>query len=145
MRLQSLQRMALALAEERSLEVILQRLVQGLVDEGLALGRVWLLNSGDICAACPLRDECPDQLRCLHLVASAGRSLDGTDDWSRLSGDFRRIPLGARKVGHIGATGLSVLIGDISTDTRWTPRADWVARESIRSFAGHPLVFRGEV
>src|SRR5262245_62164069 len=118
--------MSLAIAEERSLEVILQRLVQGLVDEGLALGRIWLLGAGDICAACPLRDECPDQRRCLHLAASAGRSLDGTDDWSRLSGDFKRIPLGARKVGHIGATGLSVLIGDLSAETRWTPRADWV-------------------
>src|SRR4029453_17582882 len=145
MRLQSLQRMSLALAEERSLDVILQRLVQGLVDEGAALGRVWLLDRGDICDTCPLRTECSDQTRCLHLVASAGRSRDGADDWSRLSGDFRRIPLGARKVGHIGATGSSVLLRDLSAETQWLPRADWVARESIRSFAGHPLVFRGEV
>src|SRR6185369_17050912 len=110
---QALQQMALALAEERSLDVILQRLVQGLVDEGVALGRVWLLDRGDICDACPLRAEYPDQTRCLHLVASAGRSLDGTEDWARLSGDFRRIPLGVRKVGYIGATGSSVLLGDI--------------------------------
>ena len=143
--LQSLQRVSVAVAEERSLEVILQRLVQGLVDEGMALARVWLLDPGDICVSCPLRDECPDHTRCLHLVASAGRSLDGREDWSRLSGDFRRIPLGARKVGHIGATGSSVLIPDITAETRWSPRADWVARESIRSFAGHPLLFRGDV
>jgi transcriptional regulator with GAF, ATPase, and Fis domain len=137
--------MSLALAEERSLDIILQRLVEGLVDEGAALARVWLLDRGDICAACPLREECADQTRCLHLVASAGRSLDGTEDWSRLSGDFRRIPLGARKVGHIAATGAPVLVGDIRAERRWTPRADWVARESVRSFGGHPLVFRGEV
>jgi transcriptional regulator with GAF, ATPase, and Fis domain len=142
---QALQQMSLALAEERSLDVILQRLVQGLVDEGVALGRVWLVDRGDICDTCPLRAECPDQARCLHLVASAGRSLDGTEDWARLSGDFRRIPLGVRKVGHIGATGSSVLLGDIEADTHWAPRPDWVARESIRSFAGHPLIFRGEV
>src|SRR5262249_55775872 len=67
------------------------------------------------------------------------------EDWSRLTGEFRRIPLNARKVGHIGATGSSVLLPDLAHETRWTPRADWVARESIRSFAGHPLVFRGEV
>lgn len=145
MRLQSLQQMSLALAEERSLDLILQRLVQGLVEEQLALARVWLVDGGDICAVCPLRDECPDRTRCLHLVASAGRSLDGSEDWSRLSGDFRRIPLGARKVGHIAASGSSVLLREIGAEARWAPRHDWVARESIRSFAGHPLVFRGEL
>jgi transcriptional regulator with GAF, ATPase, and Fis domain len=145
MRLQSLQRVSLALAEERSLDVILDRLVHGLLDERLALARVWLFDAGDICAVCPLRDECSDQTRCLHLVASAGQSADGKEDWSRLSGDFRRIPIGARKVGYIGATGSSVLIRDIGQEERWKPRPDWVARESIRSFAGHPLVFRGEV
>jgi transcriptional regulator with GAF, ATPase, and Fis domain len=70
--------------------------------------------------------------------------LDGTQDWSRLTGDFRRIPLNARKVGHVGATGSSVLIREIGQEERWQPNTDWVARESIRSFAGHPLVFRGE-
>jgi transcriptional regulator with GAF, ATPase, and Fis domain len=145
MRPQSLQRVSLALAEERSLDALLQRLVQGLVDEELALARVWLFEPGDICPACPLRDECADRARCLHLVASAGRSLDGKDDWSHLSGDFRRIPLGARKVGHIGATGSSVLLRELGKEERWPARPDWVARESIRSFAGHPLTFRGEV
>jgi transcriptional regulator with GAF, ATPase, and Fis domain len=141
----SLQRVSLALAEERSPDVVLQRLVQGLVDEGVALARVWLLEPGDICQTCPLRDECRDQTRCLHLVASAGRSQDGSEDWSRLSGNFRRIPLGARKVGHIGATGTSVLIRDLAQERHWKPNAEWVAGETIRSFAGHPLVFRGEL
>jgi transcriptional regulator with GAF, ATPase, and Fis domain len=144
-RLQSLQRVSLALAEERTLEVMLRRLVEGLVGEGLALARVWLLEPGDICTVCPMREECADRTRCLHLVASAGHSADGIEDWSRLTGDFRRIPLGARKVGHIGATGSAVLLRDLSTEERWTPRQDWVARESIRSFSGHPLVFRGEL
>jgi GAF domain-containing protein len=140
----SFQGLLLEVAEERSLDTLLERLVRGLVNEGLALARVWLIDAGDICASCPLRQECSDQTRCLHLVASAGRSLDGTEDWSRLTGDFRRIPLNARKVGHVGATGSSVLIRDIGQEGRWRPDADWVARESIRSFAGHPLVFRGE-
>ncbi|HET7293119.1 MAG TPA: sigma 54-interacting transcriptional regulator [Vicinamibacteria bacterium] len=144
-RLESLQKVSLALAEERSPDVLLQRLVQGLVDEGVALARVWLLDRGDICQACPMRDECPDQTRCLHLVASAGRSKDGGEDWSRLSGSFRRIPLGARKVGHVGATGSSVLIRDLAQEQHWKPNADWVLHETIRSFAGHPLVFRGEL
>jgi transcriptional regulator with GAF, ATPase, and Fis domain len=141
---ESLQDISLAAAEERSLDTILQRLVSGLVGEDLALARVWLLDAGDICDTCPLRGECADRARCLHLVASAGRSLGGADDWSRLTGEFRRIPLNARKVGHIGATGSPVLIRDLAGEVHWKPRADWVARESIHSFAGHPLVFRGE-
>ena len=145
MELESLQALAVAIAEERSFDAILSRLVQGLVAQGIALARVWLLDPGDMCARCALRQECHDQTRCLHLVASAGGSLNGTEIWSRLTGDFRRIPLGARKVGHIGATGTSVLLRDIAQDARWTPRADWIARESIRSFAGHPLIFRGEI
>lgn len=145
MRLQSLQEVAVAVAEERSLDRILHRLVEGLAVEDVALARVWLLDAGDMCKTCPLRDECRDQTRCLHLVASAGRSLDGRDDWSRLTGGFRRIPLNARKIGFIGGTGSPVLLPDISHDARWQPRPDWVARESIRSFAGHPLIFRGEI
>src|SRR5262245_14686246 len=145
MRLESLQEVALAIAQERSLDAILGRVVEGLATEGVALARVWLIDAGDLCSTCRLRSECHDQTRCLHLVASAGRSLDGTEDWSRVSGDFRRIPLNARKVGHIGRTGSSVLLPDIAIDERWRPRAQWVARESIRSFAGHPLVFRGEI
>ena len=145
MHLESLQKVSLALAEERSPAVVLQRLVQGLVDEGAALARVWLLERGDICRECPLRDECKDQTRCLHLVASAGHARDGSEDWSRLSGNFRRIPLGARKVGHVGATGSSVLIRDLSRERHWKPNTDWVAREGMCSFAGHPLVFRGEL
>src|SRR5262249_52324277 len=99
MRLESLQDVALAIAQERSLDAILGRLVEGLATEGVALARVWLIEAGDICATCPLGHECDDRARCLHLVASAGRSLDGTEDWSRLDGGFRRIPLNARKVG----------------------------------------------
>src|SRR5262249_51841094 len=139
------QGLALALGEERSLDRLLLRLVQGLAQEGAALARVWLVDAGDICETCPMRAECADRARCLHLAASAGRSLDGTEDWSRLTGDFRRIPLNARKVGHIAATGSPVLLPDIASDERWAPRPEWIARESIRSFAGHPLVFRGDV
>jgi transcriptional regulator with GAF, ATPase, and Fis domain len=143
--LQSFQDISLAIAEERSLDTILQRLVQGLERENLALARVWLFDAGDICDTCSMRPECADQTRCLHLVASAGRSLDGAEDWSRLTGEFKRVPSNARKVGHIAATATSVLLPDIAIDDRWKPRADWISRESIRSFAGHPLVFRGEV
>src|SRR5262245_36479933 len=145
MRLEALQEVALAIAQERSLDAILGRLVEGLATEGVALARVWLIDAGDLCATCRLRDECHDRTRCLHLAASAGHSLDGAEDWSRLNGDFRRIPLNARKIGYIARTGSTVFLRDISSDEQWAPRKDWVARERIRSFAGHPRRFRVEI
>ena len=50
-----------------------------------------------------------------------------------------------RKVGHIAARGESLLVADIERDAGWIARPEWARAEGIRSFAGHPLVFRGEV
>jgi Sigma-54 interaction domain len=86
-------------------EVVLSRIVSGLVaQENVALVRLWLAAQGDFCDACRLRDECPNQTRCLHLMASAGNPVASAEDWSRLNGDSRRMPFNARKVGVIGAT-----------------------------------------
>src|SRR5215831_5053047 len=107
-----LQSIALAVAEARSVDVVLQRIVNGLCGQpGIALARIWLIAPGDICSSCAARPECPDQTRCLHLLASAGRSLHDTDEeWTRLTGDFRRIPLNVWKVGRIGGAGTPMLI-----------------------------------
>jgi transcriptional regulator with GAF, ATPase, and Fis domain len=111
----------------------------------VALARVWLIAPGDICATCPLRAECPDQTRCLHLSASAGAPLDGRADWSRLDGAFRRFPLGVRKIGRIGASGDGLFIEDVARDHDWIAHPDWVRHERIGSFGGQPLVFNGEI
>src|SRR5580765_6380287 len=93
-----LQSVALAVAEARSVESVLDGIVQGLGVEGeVALARIWLIEPGDMCSSCLMRAECPDQSRCLHLVASAGRASRAHEDWSRLTGAFRRIPLNVRK------------------------------------------------
>ena len=137
---------ALAVAQEKHLETVMRMIVEGVNKESdIALVRLWLLAPGDICADCYLRPDCPDQTRCLHLVASAGHPLNEHEDWSRLNGAFRRFPLGVRKIGLIGQSGESILIPDISTDLRWVVRTEWAKREAIRSFAGHPLKFRKEV
>ena len=84
--------MALAVAAETSVDRVLSQIVEGLVAAtAVALARVWLIAPGDICATCPLRAECPDQTRCLHLSASAGAPLDGRADWSRLDGSIQTI------------------------------------------------------
>src|SRR5262249_41439952 len=105
--------------------------------------RVWLSGPGDICETCLMRSRCPDQHRCLHLVASAGSPhASPGEDWSRVDGEFRRFPLGVFKVGRVGAAGSALLLNDPMAEG-WV-RLDWVQREAIRSFGGQPLVFRGE-
>ncbi|MGL4401873.1 MAG: sigma 54-interacting transcriptional regulator, partial [Luteolibacter sp.] len=110
----------------------------------IALVRIWLIDKGDICAECPMRTDCADQSHCLHLVASAGNPTDKQENWSRLDGSFRRFPIGVRKIGHIAATGQPIQIPDMTSDLQWVAKPDWARREGIVTFAGNPLVFRGE-
>ena len=147
MRLEGLEQVALAAAEARSLDVVLARVVEGLIaDAGFALARIWLTGLGDICDVCPMRAECPDQTICLHLAASSGNPRSGPRDaWGNLDGAFRRFPLGVRKVGRIAASGEPLLIADVAQDNAWIADPAWVRSEGIQSFAGQPLVFRDEV
>ena len=128
-----LQRIALSVAEARSVDLVLQRIVEGLAEQPeVALARIWLIGPGDICDSCRVRADCPDQTRCLHLLASAGRSLrDPDEDWTRLTGDFRRIPLNVWKVGRIGGTGTPVLMTDsLAVDREITGRSGSMPRGS---------------
>ncbi len=143
---ESLQAVSLAAAQERSVETVLHRIVEGLASQpGIALARVWLVGPGDICPTCPMRRECPDQTRCLHLAASHGHPTKKGDDWARLDGAFRRFPLAIRKVGRVGALGVPILIKDVTRDMGEFARPEWIEAEEIRSFGCQPLVFRGEI
>ena len=57
---------------------------------------------------------------------------------------YRRFPLGVRHVGKIGSSGKSQLLYDTAKDSEWFARGDWLRKEGIKSFAGHPLIFRNE-
>jgi transcriptional regulator with GAF, ATPase, and Fis domain len=147
MELESLQTLALEIAQERSVEDVLKKIVRGLAEQpGAALARIWLKSPGDICQKCPMRLKCPDQTECLHLMASCGNpSKSGVEDWSNLKGDFRRFPLGALKIGKIGATGIPIFLPDTTQDNEWIARPNWAQREGIRAFAGQPLIYRNEI
>jgi transcriptional regulator with GAF, ATPase, and Fis domain len=146
MRPEALPSVVLAVAQERRVDVVLERIARAIAEqEGVALARVWLIDEGDVCDTCAMRTECSDRSRCLHLVASAGNPTDPAESWTRLDGTFRRFPLGVRKVGRVGATGSGILLHDMSERSSWIARPEWAARERIRSFAAQPLVFRGEV
>ncbi|MBL8865812.1 MAG: sigma 54-interacting transcriptional regulator [Planctomycetia bacterium] len=140
-------RLLLDLAKEHHLPELLRLLVDRLADSPrVALARVWLVRPGDICDTCPMKSECPNRDRCLHLVASAGRSTAApAEEWTRLDGAFRRFPLGIRKVGRIGASGKSIEAPDLSAGTPdWIARPEWLRAEGISGFGGQPLVHRGE-
>src|SRR5271154_591738 len=113
----------LDLAQERTLGELLSRLVTGLAQSPrVALARVWLIQKSGDCTGCRMLGECPDRSLCLHLVASAGRSVvDPAVAWDGIDGAFRRFPLGVRKVGRIGATGKPMEVMDMGDAA-----PDWV-------------------
>ena len=143
----SIKRLLLDIAQQRSLGDLLWLIVQRLADQpAVALARIWLIRPGDVCSTCRMNDECPDHARCLHLVASAGGSkLEEKREWTRIDGDFRRFPLGVRKVGHIGGTGAHLVINEIKNDPTWIVRPNWAQQEGIRGFHGQPIIYKGEI
>lgn len=133
-------------AQNRTLTEVLRAVVEGLSQcSNVVLARIWLIKPGDICATCRFRPECPDQTRCLHMVASAGHSDDPKNDHTRLDGGFRRFPMGVRKIGRVGQTGEPLLLPGVRGDEDWIADPKWMKRENVRTVAAQPLVFRGEV
>src|SRR5215210_4595270 len=131
MQTDSLQSIILAITQVQSVETVLSLVVEGLGKQPeIALARIWLISPGD---------------DYLHLVASVGKPSEGKADWSRLDGEFSRFPLNEKKIGHIGATGESILLKETADDKDWIVHKEWARREGIQSFAGHPLIFRGEI
>lgn len=122
-----------------------QRLAEG---SSVALVRIWITQPplpGD-CSSCRFANECLNRERCLHLVASSGRSLNnGEENWQQVKGAFRRFPIGVRKVGKIASTGQSLEVANVEQDHAWVAHPDWIVAEQITSFVGHPLMHRGEV
>lgn len=144
--LDSLKCLLLDIAQQRSINDLLWLIVRRLADRPtVVLARIWLIGPGDICATCRLKEECPDQTKCLHLVASAGRS-SGVDktEWSNINGFFARFPLGIYKVGRIGSSGEQLVINDMETNPSWIVRPDWAKQEGIRGFHGQPIIYKGE-
>ena len=124
---ESLKELLLDIAQERSPDALLKMIVNRLAARPhIALARIWLIKPGDICPNCLMREECPDQTQCLHLVASRAKpaSKASGQAWYRMDGDFQRFPLNVRVIGRIGATGLSEHRLDTMADEEWIGSAD---------------------
>src|SRR6266436_6554518 len=146
MNVANLPQMMVTMAQNRLLPEVLRSVVGGIAQcRNVVLARIWLIEPGDICATCRFRPECPDQTRCLHLVAGAGNSDDPQLDYTRLDGAFRRFPLGVRKIGHVGKTGEPLLLPGLRGDENWIAEPEWIKRSGIHTVAAQPLTFHGEV
>jgi transcriptional regulator with GAF, ATPase, and Fis domain len=138
-----------AVAQERSVDTVLRMIVDGLAEQpDIAIVRMLRVDRGDICDHCIQRSECQDQTRCLHLVATGGHQSRGTpQDWEQLSRDYPRVPFGTYNSGVVAAGGKPMLINDVEGVCQWVPAfmTEWAKRVGFQSFAGFPLLFRGEL
>lgn len=135
---QILERIALQMASSLDLQLVLTTITQGLVEElDAAFSRIWLLGPGDLCPDCYKAADCTNHAQCLHLAASAGL-------YRNVNGEYRRIPLGAVKIGEIAQGYGALYTNDVVGDTR-LPNKQWMKDNGLRSFAGYPLTFRGDL
>jgi transcriptional regulator with GAF, ATPase, and Fis domain len=136
----------LDIAHEQSLEQLLQKLVRRAVERpDMACAQIWLLDKGDRCANCPRKSECPDQSRCLHLVAGKGVTISdsglGTPHFDDLNA---RMPLGLGVLGKAAVTGQQSYLRDLDKQPEEMPGFDWLQQERIRGCGVTPIVFKGE-
>jgi len=121
-----------------NLHEVLNTITEGLVDDlDAAFARIWLIGPGDLCAECYKASDCANRERCLHLEASAGM-------YTNLNGEYRRIPLGALKIGRIAQGEGRMCTNDVLNEER-LPNKQWLRENRLQSFCGYPLVFRDEL
>ncbi|HWQ92264.1 MAG TPA: sigma 54-interacting transcriptional regulator [Clostridia bacterium] len=137
----------LELAQLRNVSQLLERVVTLLAERPhVALARVWLIRPPDGCSTCELAVRCSRNTPCLHLAASAGlRRAEQRPDWSRVDGDYPRIPLGVGKVGRVGATGQAIVARDFAGDPTVLVRYEWASRQQIRGLNVQPIKFEKEI
>ena len=139
----------LDVAHEQSVEHLLQKLILRAMERpnsDVACLQIWLVDKGDLCSGCPQRPKCPDQTRCLHLVAGGGNSISESGAGaSRFDDPNARMPLGLGLVGKVAATGQQLVLNGRNEKTGDAGELDCVAREQIRAFTGSPITFKGEV
>jgi len=131
--IESLQSLALSVAQARSPESVLREMVDGLGrNEGVALARVWLIE----------RDE--HGVASLILKASVGQSIADPDvRWDEVTGGHAKVAINYGKIGRIAQTSTPLLLQRGSGD--WLLQREWADIEKIEAFAGQPLCFKGEV
>jgi transcriptional regulator with GAF, ATPase, and Fis domain len=137
----------LEIAQERSVEPILKKLVECAVERTqFVFSQVWLIEKGDLCLTGKYRPECPDQSRCLHLVAGRGKSLRSPGKESQPYEDFNaRMPLNFGPLGEAVTSGQLILIRSSSKEPISAAGFEWAREEGILECGIRPIEFKGEV
>lgn len=140
MNVQDLQPIVLTLCNERSVRRVLDTIVQSLAaQEHTALARIWLIENGN-----PSGEKSQGRPY-LRLAASDGCSLDPEQTrWRKLTGAYQEFQIGERKVGRIISEREPMLLTNVGEERDWLRNPEWARRENVLSFAGQPLIFRGE-
>lgn len=126
------------LAHGATLAEILRQCTTSLIRHlDVAFTRIWLLKPADLCGECHKASACANRTRCLHLAASSGIS-------ENLNGEYRRIPLGALKIGKIAQGWGAMTTNDVVNDER-LPNKRWMTEQNLQAFAGYPLKIGTEV
>ena len=141
-----IRKLLLDIAHEQSLEKLLLKILDtAIARTAVTCAQFWLVEKGDLCAKCPRRAECPDQTRCLHLVAGRAVSLLGNDQKQTWIDDPNgRIPLGTGAVGEAVAKKEQVFLKDPAQLVRICG-FDSLQQEQRVECGITPIVFKEEV
>ena len=136
----------LELAQQQSLEKLSHKLVELTMERPyIVCAQVWLIEKGDLCAACPRRPACPDQSRCLHLVAAKHESIlargKGLGQFDSLTA---REPLGVPPIASVVISGQERLVLDLDEQPPSPLDPDWTREERIRWYHITPISFKAE-
>jgi transcriptional regulator with GAF, ATPase, and Fis domain len=136
----------LEIAHEQSLEHLLHKLIQRVMEHpNVACLQVWLVDEADICSVCLQRPKCPDQTRCLHLVAGGGAASSAPGPTGRWVDPNARMPLGVGLVGRVAVSGQQLVLRGQDVRPEMLAGLDWTAWGPIQGFSGSPITFKNEV
>jgi transcriptional regulator with GAF, ATPase, and Fis domain len=137
----------LEIAHEQSLHQLLQKVVNRAVERPeLACAQIWLIDQGDRCSTCPRRPECPDQSRCLRLVAAKSVPISEPHPGSASFDDLNtRMPLGMGILGKVVTTGQQILLNELDQQLFTIGGFSWLKQERVRGCNAAPIVFKNEI
>ena len=121
--LQNIDRLNQSLSGCLEVKAIAFKITDGLVNQfNCSFARIWLVES---------------DRQALRLIASSGL-------YTRLDGDFAKVPMGAYKVGKIAQHCIPFLSNSLAEES-WVKDRQWAMENQICGFAGLPLTIAGKV
>ncbi len=137
----------LELAQEKSLEPLLKKLVAYAVERTeFVVSQIWLVEKGDLCATCKYRSVCPDQSRCFHLVAGRGGLTPTSGKSPQPYEDLdARLPLNFGPLGEAVADRHLKVIRSPDQQPVSVAGFEWARDAGILECGIRPIEFKGEV